>query len=87
LLIDKEKDLDAARLVKTGPYFTNGIDLFRLVTLTSGSGGPKLVELEDCRTLEISIYAGDAVMTLGLRGVRPRRPTGIRYDGGRRSPV
>jgi hypothetical protein len=63
-----------AELIESRPYFTDGFDLFRIVGVTSGSSGPTVVGLEDCRTLEVSHYAGDAVMTLGLRGVDAELP-------------
>lgn len=72
-LIEEKVDVGLGRPFEAGSYFTNGVDLFRVVSVTSGSGGPRVVELEDCRTLELSLYAGDAVMTLGLTQVNPRR--------------
>ena len=72
-LIEKKVDVGLAGLLEAGSYFTDGVDLFRVVSVTSGSGGLRAVELEDCRTLELSLYAGDALMTLGLRAVRVER--------------
>ena len=54
-----------------GAYLTDGINLFRVASVTSGSDGPKVVELEDCRTLEASVYDSEAVMKLGLVAVTP----------------
>jgi hypothetical protein len=69
-LIDKPADARLADLLESGPYFTDGLDLFRVVSVTSDAGGPRLVELEDCRTLKSSVYVGNALMTLGLEPVR-----------------
>lgn len=57
--------------LEAGSYFTDGVGLFRVVSVTSGSGGPRAVELEDCRTLEVALHAGDALTTLGFTAVRP----------------
>jgi hypothetical protein len=69
VLIDEAVDVGAADLLRAGRYFTDGGNLYRVVCVTSGSGGPRVVELEDCRTLETSLYAGHDLMTLGLREV------------------
>jgi hypothetical protein len=61
-----------AQLVRKGPYLTDGVRLFRLAGVVSGSSGPKLVQLEDCRTLEVSGCTDDEAMVLGLRPVSPR---------------
>ena len=68
-LIGEAVDRGVAELIESGPYFTDGVDLFRLVSVSSGSGGPRVVELEDCRTLEVSLYGGKALMRLGLSAV------------------
>jgi hypothetical protein len=66
---EQAAELAVAELIESGPYFTDGFDLFRIVGVTSGSSGPTVVGLEDCRTLEVSHYAGHALMTLRLRGI------------------
>jgi hypothetical protein len=76
LLTDEVADLGVAELLASGPYFTDGVDLFRLVGVTSGSSGPTVVRLEDCRTLDVSHYAGHALMTLGLRAVKVEHAEG-----------
>jgi len=55
-----------ARLVRDGPYFSDGVRLFRRVGVVFGSSGPKLLELEDCRTLAVSDYTEEEVTLLGL---------------------
>jgi hypothetical protein len=55
-----------AKLIEHGPYFTDGVRLFRMTGVVSGSSGPKLVQLEDCRTLEDSEYTEEEVGLLGL---------------------
>jgi hypothetical protein len=72
-----------AKLIEDGPYFTDGVRLFRLTGVVSGSSGPKLVQLEDCRTLAVSEYTEEEVELFGFVPVSAR-PTG--QDGsGRRS--
>ena len=60
-----------ARLVEEGPYFTDGVRLFRLAGTVRGSSGPRLVQLEDCRTLEVSDYTEEEAIVLGLEPVAP----------------
>jgi hypothetical protein len=60
-----------AGLVEQGPYFTDQVRLFRLAGTVRGSSGPRLVQLEDCRTLEVSEYTEEEVMVLGLEPVAP----------------
>jgi hypothetical protein len=58
-----------ARLVERGPYFTDRVRLFRLAGTVRGSSGPRLVQLEDCRTLEVSGYTEEEAIVLGLEPV------------------
>ena len=60
-----------AQLVEQGPYFTDHVRLFRLVASVRGSSGPRLLQLEDCRTLEVSDYTEEEVTVLGLEPVTP----------------
>jgi hypothetical protein len=60
-----------ARLVEQGPYFTDHVRLFRLAGSVRGSSGPRLLQLEDCRTLEVSDYTEEEVTVLGLEPVTP----------------
>jgi hypothetical protein len=59
-----------AEAIRQGAYLTNDVDLFRVVAVVSGSSGLKVIELEDCRTLEVHTYSGPGVMALGLTPVR-----------------
>jgi hypothetical protein len=61
-----------AELVRHGAYLTDGVDLFRVAGVVSGSSGPTTVELENCRTLEMHTYSGHGVMSLGLAPVTAR---------------
>jgi hypothetical protein len=72
----REVDSGLAKLIQEGPYFTDGVRLFRLAGVVSGSSGPKLVRLEDCRTLEVSEFTHEEVVLLDLLPVsaRPARP-------------
>jgi hypothetical protein len=67
-------------LIEHGPYFTDGVRLFRLAGVVSGSSGPKLVKLEDCRTLAVSECTEEEVAQFGLVPVSAR-PTGPDTDG------
>ena len=58
-----------AGLVEQGPYFTDQVRLFRLAGTVRGSSGPRLVQLEDCRTLEVSEYTEEEVVVLGIEPV------------------
>ena len=62
-----------AQVVQDGPYFTDGVRLFRRVGVVSGSRGPRLVELEDCRTLAVSEVTEEEVTLLGLMPVSADR--------------
>lgn len=61
-----------AKLIDAGPYYTDGVRLFRLTAVVSGSNGPKLMQLEDCRTLEVSGFTAEEAAMLGLVPVRAR---------------
>ena len=63
-----------ARLVERGPYFTDGVRLFRHMGTVRGSSGPRLMQLEDCRTLEVSDFTEEEAMVLGLKPVAPAPP-------------
>ena len=63
-----------ARLVEEGPYFTDGVRLFRLAGTVRGSSGPRLMQLEDCRTLEVSDFTEEEAMVLGLEPVATPPP-------------
>lgn len=60
---------DPAAAIRQGAYLTNDVDLFRVVAVVSGSSGLKVIELEDCRTLEVHTYSGPGVTALGLSPV------------------
>lgn len=72
-----------AKLIEEGPYFTDGIRLFRIAGVVSGSSGPKFVHLEDCRTLDSCDYTEEEVTVLDLTPVSAR-PAG-EGDGGQGS--
>lgn len=61
-----------AELIERGPYFTDEVRLFRLAAVVSGSNGPKFLQLEDCRTLQVSGYTAEEVALLELVPVRAR---------------
>jgi hypothetical protein len=70
-----DQEVHAARLGRAGrhgAYLTDGVDLFRVAGVVSGSSGPTTVELENCRTLEMHTYSGHGVMSLGLAPVTAR---------------
>jgi len=58
-----------ARLVEQGHYFTDGVRLFRLAGTVRGSSGPRLMQLEDCRTLAVSDFTEEEATVLGLEPV------------------
>ena len=60
----------AAAALRQGAYLTDGEDLFCVVGVISGSSGPKSVDLEDCRTLEVHTYSEPRALALGLTPVR-----------------
>lgn len=55
--------------VRQGGYLTDGYALYRVAAVIRSSRGVRLVELEDCRTLEVQAYAGPGLTALGLRPV------------------
>ena len=61
-----------AKLVDAGPYYTDGIRLFRLAGMVAGTNGPKVMKLEDCRTLQVSGYTAEEAELIGLMPVRVR---------------
>ena len=63
-----------AKLIERGPYFTDDVRLFRVAAVVSGSNGPKFLQLEDCRTLQVSDYTAEEVALLELVPVRTRAP-------------
>jgi hypothetical protein len=70
-----------------GAYVTDGHSLFRIEhAIFEGAGGDLLVELEDCRTLELILCPARALDGLRLRAVgsppRGREPA----HGARRGP-
>lgn len=72
-LIAENTGTGPGKPLKPGTYLTDGANLFRVTSVTSGSNGPKVVELEDCRTLEASVHDSEALVTLGLVTVTPVR--------------
>lgn len=58
-----------------GGYLTDGSSLFFVVDTFSGASTDAMVGLEDCRSLDIVLVPGDKLADLGLRPVRPARPT------------
>ena len=56
--------------LRQGAYLTDGAKLFRVAGIVSGSSGPKVIELEDCRTLEVGTYSEADLVALGLSPVR-----------------
>jgi hypothetical protein len=82
MLSRRRSESALAKLIEHGPYFTDGVRLFRLAGVVSGSSGPKLAELEDCRTLAVSECTEEEVAQFGLVPVSAR-PTGADTDGGR----
>jgi len=74
-----------AKLIEEGPYFTDCVRLFRLAGVVSGSSGPKLVQLEDCRTLDVTEYTEEEVVLLGL-GPVSAPPAGQDADRRGQSP-
>ena len=67
--LGRRADGAPAQAMRQGEYLTNGVDLFRVVAVVSGSSGLKVIELEDCRTLEITNWAAAEVTALGLAPV------------------
>lgn len=68
--------------LKSGPYFTDGVSLFRVANMTCGPGGPEVVELEDCRTLDVSLCGKEDFTEFDLLAVRPERARdAARSDG------
>ena len=61
-----------AKLIERGPYFTDDVRLFRVASVVSGSDGPKFLQLEDCRTLQVSDYTAEEIALLELVPVRAR---------------
>ena len=61
-----------AELIRHGPYFTDDVRLFRLTGVVSGSSGPRFLQLENCRTLDVAKYSEEEVTVLGLVPVSAR---------------
>jgi hypothetical protein len=53
-----------------GRYFTDGVNLYRMVDDLGGSSGHALVGLEDCRSFEVVLMAASEFRDLQLRKVR-----------------
>jgi hypothetical protein len=55
---------------RSGRYFTDGVNLYRMVDDLGGSSGHALVGLEDCRSFEVVLMATSEFRALRLRPVR-----------------
>jgi hypothetical protein len=75
-----------AELIGEGPYFTDGVRLFRLAGVVSGSSGPQFVQLEDCRTLALSDHTEEELEALGLAPVHPASAKDEGENGGQSDP-
>jgi hypothetical protein len=61
-----------ASLPVEGSYVTDGASLFRVAeALRDPNSGKLLLELEDCKTLELILCPADAVVALALETVVP----------------
>jgi hypothetical protein len=59
------------RIFPEGSYVTDGSSLFRVAHSIRDSRGALLVELEDCRTLELILCPVEAMLDLRLAAVAP----------------
>jgi hypothetical protein len=59
------------RIFPEGSYVTDGSSLFRVAHSIRDSRGALLVELEDCRTLELILCPVGAMLDLRLAAVAP----------------
>ena len=66
---------------RDSPYLTDGVNLYRIVAELAGGDGP-MVEIEDCRSLEVVLLPVDEMPRDGLWPVRPTG--GLRSDRRRR---
>jgi hypothetical protein len=60
-------DLDT--VAATPRYFTDGVNLYRLVCWLRRPAAPHLAELEDCRSLDCTLVSSDDLARLALRAV------------------
>ena len=75
-----------ARLPCAGDYVTDGVALFYVESdRVRTSDGERLLELEDCRTLDLIVCTARAMARAGIRFVPPRRQQ--RGDAGATSSV
>jgi hypothetical protein len=58
-----------------GRYLTDGVRLYRVVAALASPSGRAMVELEDCRSLEVVLMPADQLDPLALRAVRPASGT------------
>lgn len=65
---------DATHELASGdsPYLTDGVNLYRLVREFDGGEGP-MVEIEDCRSLDVVVVPVEALPRDGLWPVQPTR--------------
>ncbi len=54
----------------TPRYFTDGVNLYRLVCWLRRPAEPHLAELEDCRSLDCTLVSSEEMASLALRPVR-----------------
>ena len=80
--VDRTAGRADAGAIRQGAYLTNGVDLFRVAAVVSGSSGPKTIELEDCRTLEMRTYSDAGAAALGLTPVTASAAADSRYSEG-----
>jgi len=71
-ITDSIGDLDAELAPDpyvAGAYFTDGVNLYRLVGWLERRTEPLLAEIEDCRTLDCALLERAVLVALGLRPV------------------
>jgi hypothetical protein len=51
-------------------YFTDGVNLYRIVTALGNSSGDAVIGLEDCRSFEVVLVTAEEFRGLRLRPVR-----------------
>ena len=74
--VSARRDIEqpAAALQLEGTYVTDGASLFRVANaIRDTRRGELLLEIEDCRTLELTLCPADAVVSLALETVVPAR--------------
>jgi hypothetical protein len=63
--------VQGVRAERDSNYFTDGVNLYRIIDVLRTASGHPVVGLEDCRSLEVVLITAEEMRAIRLRRVRP----------------